>query len=286
VSTARHIRTADGVQLELQQLGDPAGTPVILLHGTFSNHTFWVGTRGTGLARALAAHGCHAVVPDLRGHGGSDRPLPADRWSFHDWAHRDVPAVIDAVAGRHGCFLVGHSGGGVAALLAAAADPAVGRRVRGIVMLATPLPWGQRWYGTGPLIALASRLLGRFPARRLRLGPEDELAPAMIQWLRWHRRRRWADPDGRDYDGLLRSLAVPVLLLAGAGDRQRAPAATVRALHERIGSPDRTLLVCGRDTGFSTDFDHVGLVVSRAAREEVWPRVIGWIGERAEGVRA
>jgi predicted alpha/beta hydrolase len=279
------ILTADGVPLQLIRLGPDGGTPVLLLHGTFSNHTFWTGTQGKGFARTLADQGFQANVLDLRGHGGSRRPAGPERyrWSFHHWAHQDVAAAVRAITGAAGCLLVGHSGGGVAALLAAAGDPAVAGRVRGVAAFATPLPWGQRWHGAGPPIALLARLLGRFPARRLGLGPEDEVAGAMIQWMSWHRRRRWHDPAGRDYDALLAALRTPVLLIAGAGDARRAPAPTVRALHDTLGGDDRSLLVCGRGTGFSADFGHVELVVGRAARTEVWPRVVAWLAERAGG---
>lgn len=276
------LRAEDGVRLALHGLGPPQGTPVVLVPGTFSNHTFWLGTRGTGFARALADAGYPAFALDPRGHGASQRPGPRDRWTFDDWARRDVPAAIRAVtsAERPG-FLIGHSGGGAAALIALAAEPELRRRVSGVVVLATPLPWLQPLRRPlAHLVRGVSRVLGRFPARRLGLGPEDELPGIMAQWMTWNLDGAWRGDDGTDYVERLADVDVPLLALAGAGDRLQSPPAASRALAEMVGSADRTFEVCGRDTGYGEDFDHAGIVVSRAAREGVWPRVLAWLDER------
>src|SRR5690606_3844461 len=86
----------DGVRLALHRTGPRNGTPVVLIPGPFSNHTFWLGTRGTGFARDLAQHGYEAWVLDPRGHGLSERPGRSDVWRFDDWARRDAPAAIAA----------------------------------------------------------------------------------------------------------------------------------------------------------------------------------------------
>lgn len=274
-----HLEAGDGVRLAVHRLGPAAGPPVVLLPGTFSNHTFWVGTRGTGFARALARTGYEAWVLDPRGHGESQRPAPDERWDFDDWARRDVPAVLraaDAHGGRP--FLIGHSAGGAALLAALAAEPALRDRVRGIVVVATPLPWRQpRRRLAARAARVIARVLGRFPARLIRLGPEDELPGVIVQWMSWCLDGHWRGADGTDYAAKLGELRVPTLALAGAGDRLEAPPQAVRALLERIGAADRSFLLCGRDHGFTEDYDHTGILVSRAARVEVWPRILGWL---------
>ena len=275
------VRTDDGVRLAVHRLGPSDGTPVIMLPGTFSNHTFWLGTRDRGFAWALAEHGYRALVLDPRGHGASQR---GNGWTFDDWARRDVPAVL-----RHAgspAFLVGHSGGGAAALIALAVEPGLRGLARGVVVLATPLPWLQPWQK--PLawaIRTLSLLLGRFPARVLGLGPEDELPGVMAQWMPWNMDGRWRGDDGTDYVERIGELDVPVLGLAGAGDRLQSPPPATRALVELLDTTDRTFEVCGRDTGYGEDFDHAGLVVSRAAADTVWPRIIRWLDARDEGPR-
>jgi hypothetical protein len=150
------------------------------------------------------------------------------------------------------------------------------------VVLATPVPWLQRWRRMGAWgIRVGSRLLGRFPARLLRLGPEDELPGVMAQWMAWNLEGRWIGDEGTDYVERLAGLDLPILGMSGAGDTVFAPPDACRALVEMVGGDDRTYRLAGRETGFDEDFDHAGLVVSRAARAQVWPRVMDWLGERA-----
>ena len=61
---------SDGVELAYHELG--AGSPVILLHGLFSDaFTNWI---KFGTAARIAAEGFRVIMPDLRAHGQSGRP--------------------------------------------------------------------------------------------------------------------------------------------------------------------------------------------------------------------
>ncbi|MGH7482415.1 MAG: alpha/beta fold hydrolase [Longimicrobiales bacterium] len=251
---------------------------MLLVPGTFSNHTFWLGTRGTGFARTLAAHGYRAWALDPRGHGGSERQPRGARWDFDDWARRDLPAAIRAIGAP--CFLIGHSAGGAAVLAALAARPDLHARARGVVTIGTPLPWLQPWRGLGArMILWAALAFERFPARLLRLGPEDELAGVMSQWMRWNLEGHWRGDDGTDYSGRFGALRMPYLAIAGTGDRFFAPPAACRGLFELIGAPDRELIVFGREDGHTADYGHVDLVVSRPARIEIWPQILRWLDQ-------
>ena len=154
--------------------------------------------------------------------------------------------------------------------------------VRALVVVATPIPWLQSMRRLATLFAVGvSRLFGRFPARLVGLGPEDELGGVMVQWMTWQLEGHWRGDDGTDYEALLTALDLPMLFVAGAGDRVEAPPAAVHALFQLTGSRDRTFLLCGRDSGFSEDFGHATILVSRAARDEVWPRIVDWIRRTA-----
>jgi predicted alpha/beta hydrolase len=287
--TARHtpdllrVTTDDGVSLAVHRLGPGDGVPVLLTPGTFSNWSFWLGTRGTGFARLLANAGYDAWVLDFRGHGASQRPAPPQRWSFDDWGRRDIPAVVRVLAaqGRRP-VLVGHSAGGISSLAAIAAEPDVADAVRGAIIAAAPLPALQRWRRPVALaMRFAARRMNAFPARLLRLGPEDELPGVMEQWITWHLQQRWCGTDGTDYRAALGSVATPLLFLAGAGDHRFAPPHAVRDLHDAASTAPRQWILAGRATGFSRDYGHVDLIVSRAARAEVWPLLLDWIHDRA-----
>jgi predicted alpha/beta hydrolase len=276
----QRIVASDGVSLAVHRLGVCGAPPVVLVPGTFSNHTFWLGTRGTGFARTAAASGLETWSLDPRGHGGSQRPRRAERWNFDDWARRDVPAAITAAtAAGHRAVLIGHSAGGAALLAALAADASLRSVVRGVIVIGTPVPWRQKVFRgvVGRAIRVVCRRLHSFPARALRLGPEDELAGVMEQWMGWNFDGRWLGDDGTDYGARVADLDLPVLVVAGAGDWIWAPPPAVRGLYEMIGSHRKQYLLCGRASGFHRDYGHAGMVVSRSARLDVWPRLLDWI---------
>ncbi|HSJ14566.1 MAG TPA: alpha/beta fold hydrolase [Longimicrobiales bacterium] len=276
----RFLTTADDVRIAVHACGADGAPRVLLVPGTFSNSSFWFGTRGTGFGRFLADSGYEAWSLDPRGHGASARPPRGVRWDFDDWARHDVASAIGAAAsGGNPVVVVGHSAGGAAALAALAAEPRLRGKVRSAIILATPGPWILRWRALAARAALlGARLLPRFPARLLRLGPEDELPGVIEQWMRWNLGGHWRGDDGTDYTAALTGLELPMLFVAGTGDRLWAPPAACRELYEQVGSRDKTFLLCGTHAGFSEDFDHVSLVVGRAARREVWPLVRNWLG--------
>jgi pimeloyl-ACP methyl ester carboxylesterase len=82
----------DGLELAWREVG--AGRPFVLLHGLMGS-----GARlaDQGLVPALAGHGYRVILPDLRGHGDSDRP--------HDPVCYPPDILADDVLG-----LIGHLG--------------------------------------------------------------------------------------------------------------------------------------------------------------------------------
>jgi predicted alpha/beta hydrolase len=275
----QEIIADDGVRIALHRLGSRNDVPVLLIPGTFSNSTFWFGTRGIGLARDLAADGFEACVIEPRGHGLSQRPRPDQRWVFDDWARLDVPAALRLlIAEGRRPIGIGHSAGGAALLAALAAEPSIRAAMRAVVVVATPVPWLQPWRGAGArIIRVISKLLGHFPARLFRLGPEDELEGVMAQWMDWQIAGRWIGKDGTDYGAALGALDLPLLTIAGTGDRFFAPPYACRGLYDLIGSPDKTFMQCGRGSAFSEDFNHVSILAGRAARAEIWPKISAWM---------
>jgi pimeloyl-ACP methyl ester carboxylesterase len=98
-----------GVRLAGDVLGDPSGTPVLLLHGGGQTRHSW-----SAAQRALARRGYLAVSIDFRGHGDSEWSVERDyRMSM---MKDDVLAVIDQLPALP--VLVGASMGGIASLLA------------------------------------------------------------------------------------------------------------------------------------------------------------------------
>ena len=66
----QHFAARDGVSLAWREMGE--GRPLVLIHGYFSNaFVNWI---RYGHARLIADAGFRVIMPDLRGHGESDKP--------------------------------------------------------------------------------------------------------------------------------------------------------------------------------------------------------------------
>ena len=88
-----YFTSFDGTRLAWREMGE--GRPAILIHGYFSTaEVNWV---KYGHAARLAARGFRVIMPDLRGHGASDRP--------HDAAAYPPDALM-----HDGLALVAHLG--------------------------------------------------------------------------------------------------------------------------------------------------------------------------------
>jgi poly(3-hydroxyalkanoate) synthetase len=94
--------------------------------------------------------------------------------------------------------------------------------------------------------------------------------------LRWHGLfGRFGDAE-RDWWAGLADVQVPVLAVSAEGDRQDPPWACHKLL-KQFGSAARQYLCLGRKTGFSSDFGHVEMLLSKPAQQEVWPLVEHWL---------
>ena len=283
--STRHIPTPDGVELALHRLrafrdGRPA---VLLVHGAFTNHRFWLhATNGSGdgggLAHFLGAAGFDVWLADLRHHGDSAREPRPLAWTFEDWVLRDAPTLVARIREETGgapLAWLGHSAGGAAGLcwlarVGAAAPPPLAA----VVTLGTPGP-----RRLGPLrrtlaasTIAVSRALGRFPARALRIGNEDEAAGIIGEWMEWNVRGGWVGTDGFDYFAGLAGVKTPYLGVAGGADRIFAPPAACRQVVERVGAECKALAI---EPGLS----HRGLVLDERGRSSCWPNVVVWLKE-------
>jgi pimeloyl-ACP methyl ester carboxylesterase len=121
----REIQT-NGIRMHLAEAG--SGPLVVLLHGFPESWYSW-----RHQLSALADAGFHAVAPDQRGYGQTDRPEAIDAYSiFH--LVGDVIGLIDALGERQ-AVVVGHDWGAPVAWNTALFRP---DRVRGVVGLSVP----------------------------------------------------------------------------------------------------------------------------------------------------
>lgn len=276
------------VEIAVTRLGlvaqpDVRGVPVILLHGSFSNRRFWYSPKGIGLGAYLARAGFDVWIPEMRGHGLSARNQAYRYNRVADYARYDVPAIAAFVREQSGQIphWIGHSLGGTT--LAAA----LGGEYLGPAGAASVAMFGSQvsrdyWPLKIPPVQWAARLMlkpfDHISGPRFKRGPEDEPIGLVLESLRWHGLfGRFGDRETDWWAGLAK-VEVPLLAVAAAGDFQD-PEWACRKLFDQIGSGQRMFLCLGREQGFSDNFDHVQMLVSKSAQREVWPLVAGWLNQ-------
>ncbi len=159
MSERRTIVVGAGVELAVRLDGDPAGLPVLVLHGYMHEGGPW-----DPVAHAVADEGYFVVRPDHRGHGGSTDVGDEAAYTFERLLG-DALAVMDDL-GLSSVHLVGHSMGGFIAQMMAVRHQV---RLRSLVLVGcSPMP-GKPAGRIGPRIR---RIVG------YRIGPER-----LMRWL-------------------------------------------------------------------------------------------------------
>ena len=123
----QRIIESNGIRLNITEQGN--GPPVILCHGFPESWYSW-----RHQLTALAEAGFHAVAPDMRGYGKSDRPEAIDQYTvFH--LIGDLVGLLDAIEAPT-AVIVGHDWGAAIAWQAARLRP---DRFRAVASLSVPL---------------------------------------------------------------------------------------------------------------------------------------------------
>jgi pimeloyl-ACP methyl ester carboxylesterase len=241
------LRALDGIELHLHKVMQPNNShvkkkPVLLVPGMFCDHAFFL-QRGEGMAHYLAHH-----------YGGSVYVLQRRRVGvFTDIVEKDVVGAVDKVVEDSGCgkvFLGGHSAGAGAVLCAAVTAPSVEKSIaglhiftvlvcvlylhdsiQGLMLLSVPHPKAgglARRAGIATGLAL-THVLGRFPAKALRISNMDEAESIFNPWLLWH----WRGKFGRYLNNGVK-VRVPLYSAVGKDDFLWAPVQGAKQLHEQV----------------------------------------------------
>jgi pimeloyl-ACP methyl ester carboxylesterase len=174
----------DGEKLAYLTTGDPAGRPVVLVHGYTDSARDWV-----PLIPYLSAH-LRLIVVDIRGHGRSGKPECC--YTRLDFAY-DIKLLLDALHIRR-ADIVGHSLGSFIAQTFAEFWP---QRTGRVVLISSS---GGRRAGAAP------PKLDYVAAIRALKEPIDPDSKFMIEW--------WSSPTAVDADFIRRqrqdAAAIPL----------------------------------------------------------------------------
>jgi len=273
---------ADQVAIHCFEPEVPNGKTVLLLHGSIENARIFFSRSGKGLAPFLANAGYTVFAADLRGKGGS---VPAvskgNRAGQYDTIETEIPALIRWAmqeTGRSKLILGAHSWGGVLALATLARKPELLPHISALLCFGSKRRIGVfslrrlwiidiLWSGIGTFCAL---FLGYLPARRLKMGSDDEPGPFFLQVNRWVYARRWKFyPDGSDIARTLRSMQLPPsLFLTGVNDKLLGHASDVKRLLKESGIPEENFRLLSRKNGNLEDYDHINILTHPSAYKD------------------
>jgi 3-oxoadipate enol-lactonase len=242
-----------------------AGPPVVLLHGGWGYAIYPFDRQIAALESTR-----RIVAPDRTGYGRSNglRELPTD---FHQRAADETIRVLDAL-GLERPILWGHSDGAVIALRVALTAPS---RVRGIIAEATHFfrnkPASREFFET--MRDAPDRLGERVAAVLEGDHGADWRGLISLNGAAW---LAIATESGDLYDGRLRELTVPALIVHGERDPRTEPG-ELDALRHAIESAPAVFAVLPSG-GHSPHSE-------RATAGEVTRIALEWIGDREDDDR-
>ncbi|ANN76191.1 hypothetical protein BAU07_02825 [Bordetella flabilis] len=219
---------SDGVKLAVFEAGNPAGQPIVFVHGFSQSHESWI--RQFQAPALLEKY--HLIAYDLRGHGQSDKPLVPEAYrDSQKWAD-DLRSVVQATCRAKPCVVAWSYGGRVINDYLAAYGDGELRAINYVAATST----GDR-STLGRSYAVLLDMLSDDPATAqrgtevfLRACFERQPAPAaMAEMVRFNNEtpvavRKLLGGRPAQYDAALRQVRVPVLITHGELDQISAVA--------------------------------------------------------------
>lgn len=295
VEGAELIETSNGTLQVLEQ-GDPAASPVVLLHGAAGSMR-WFESMASLLAES------HRVISvDLLGHGGSDKPSTGYEITDQANAIAEALARLDVV----GATIVGQSLGGTVAIAIAEQSPELASRL--VILDQAPTDsYEQNSASSGVLTA---PLVGPAIWRLSQIGPtsavrdqyEIAFAPGfniasgfenpdqVVDDLRAMTYTSFTEPldaegaytDLRSLDERLRAIEVPLLVAFGAEDQIYVAEESLAAYESVAGVQTEILEGVGHTPNVEAPEQTAALIQAFIVRTEAAERA----ARKAEAARA
>ncbi|MFC3093208.1 alpha/beta fold hydrolase [Alteromonas sediminis] len=282
-ATVYHLQSPREGYLAVTHLPvEDAKGAIVMLPGMFSNRKFWISDKGIGLAGFLADAGYTCWIVDRRGMGDAAQAL-RDQQTLFNAMEVDLPAVQTLLKqkGHDSAYYMGHSFGGVINGISIANGYLKADGVAGLINFSSQLTVGKTFLNKpySALIYGITGIIGYWPSRFFKMGPENESKHVMRDSCRLV---EWA--KGQDKASFWRGfeqITCPVLAFGSVGDSVDPPAGC-EAFIAPMGSSNKQFTLLGKAYGHRKDYDHVGMLVSKEAQQEVWPMVLAWLDKLTE----
>lgn len=298
----------------------PGRGPVLLCHGLLANRYNLDLDERRSVARYLAGMGFDAWVIELRGSGHSrdaNGRRGLGRITFDDYVERDIPAAIQTILAETGWAQlqwVGHSMGGM--LLYAYLSNRDDKSIAAVVTIGSPIdftvlsrtardllrlrpllrlgwvPLGYMLRGLLPLLRLSrqalldlglvSSNLSSAEIGEVLVNVIEGFGPAGVleQFGNWVEEGVYVSRDGSRPYGTLTHLRCPLLVIQPSLDNV-APPDSVRPAIDRAPAAEKTYRLFGKVSGDDRDYGHGDILLSDAARQNVFPLIADWLIKHA-----
>lgn len=246
--------------------------PILLIHGSIENGKIFYSSSGKGFAPFLAQQGFDVFVPDLRGKGSSTPTISRKSTvSQTNTIMEEIPAIVSKikeVTGSNSIHFGAHSWGGVL-LLSAYALFHEEWDVKSMIFFGTKRRIGIRNFekfmkidlGWNLIGSLYTRMYGYLPAKKIKMGSDDEPARLYFQINKWVNSKSWIDPETKfDYHKKLSSISLPPLhSYTGFNDRLLGHPDDVLRLANEVGRPN-AVKILGKENGNLQNYDHINIL--------------------------
>jgi predicted alpha/beta hydrolase len=263
-----------------------------MIHGAVENGRIFYSKNGKGLAPFLCENNSDVFVIDIPGRGDS-KPHASEKLnhSQSQFIKHDLPIILNTIRSKtmkglpwHG---IGHSWGGV--LMAAALIRMEVSEFKSLVFFGVKrritvksikkyLYVNVYWNYFGSLL---TKIYGYLPAKKWKLGSDDEPTVFALQIMDWVVQEKWIDhEDGFDYlKAFEKSNLPPILSLTGSADKILGNQQDVALLMKEIGQEDGEIVKLGKDIGSHEDYDHIDILTHPNAKKDGYLLALDWIKE-------
>ncbi|MFM0150179.1 alpha/beta fold hydrolase, partial [Paraburkholderia sp. RL18-085-BIA-A] len=228
----RRLRSADGCELATYEGGNPDGLPLVFLHGFSLDHSVW----SRLWAEPQLASTCRLIAIDLRGHGQSSAPPTMEAYvDGSRWAD-DLACVIDELNVINAVVVAWSYGGRILNdyLRHYGQDQIVGINFVAAATINDPTLIGADHALLGamcsPETEEANLGVRHFVEQVFgyQAGSSEHARLTAIVNTVDSQTRLWLRQRALDYDTLLGSITIPVLISHGARDQFVLPELAVR----------------------------------------------------------